>query len=391
MKQNISPGTDVSSLKKVRNTLAKFNWGAYGVVAATIAIWIFFNLTTKGLFLSPRNLTLMLVQGVVLGIIVNGVLFVMVTGNIDISIASTVGLCATIAAWLQAVHGWNTFSTILLVVIVGIVIGLFQGAWIAYIGIPAFIVTLAGQTIFRGLAYMLNHGQTFSPMTNSFKYIAGGAVPPNYSVTLLIISLAILGVISFFRAEGTNFSSRMLNMSKSILPIVLVFIGIGYIAVSYRGIPVPVLLLVALVIFTTFISSKTRFGRHLYAIGGNKEASILAGINVKLHVLLVFAGMGALYAFSGIVLASRVNGAPPDPALFMEMDAITACVIGGTSMFGGIGTIPGAILGAVLLNSLNNGMDLMGISTFMQYVVKGCVLLLAVLLDIALKKREKTN
>ncbi len=370
--------------------LKKVNWGAYGVITATIIIWVMFNIATDGLFLSPRNLTMMLIQGVVLGIVVNGVLLVMVTGNIDISIASTVGLCATIAAWLQAENGWSMLPTILVVAAIGLAIGLMQGTWIAYIGIPAFIVTLAGQTIFRGAAFLLNHGQTYSPMSESFRVIAGGSTSPTVSIILLAAAALVICVLPFFNL-GRNADQPRPPFGatlKKVLPTTILLAVIGYISLSYKGIPFPVLILLALAVLVNFIASRTRFGRHLYAIGGNREAAVLAGINVKLHVLLVFAGMGILYALSGIVLASRVNGAPPDPALFIEMDAITACVIGGTSMFGGIGTIPGALLGTLLLISLNNGMDLMGINTFIQFVVKGIVLLLAVLLDISLKKRK---
>lgn len=385
-------GASVENKNKGRNFLEifkKINWGAYGVIAATIIIWVFFNFTTDGLFLTPRNLTMMLIQGVVLGIVVNGVLLIMVTGNIDISIASTVGLCATIAAWLQATQGWETLPTILVVVGIGLLIGLAQGTWVAYIGIPAFIVTLAGQTIFRGAAYLLNHGQTYSPMTESFKVIANGSLSPTLSIIFLGVVFVVAAIfVGIELREKNNKRINLIEMIKKVIPVFVLLGLVGYVSMSYKGIPLPVLLLAILTVVVTFISSRTRFGRHLYAIGGNREAAILAGINVKLHTLIVFGGMGVLYAFSGIVLASRVNGAPPDPALFIEMDAITACVIGGTSMFGGIGTVPGAILGTLLLISLNNGMDLMGISTFIQYVVKGVVLLLAVLLDISLKRKR---
>ncbi len=373
----------------IASLVKRINWGAYGVIAATIIIWVFFNITTNGLFFSPRNLTMMLIQGVVLGVVVNGVLLIMVTGNIDISIASAVGLCATIAAYLQAIQNWETLPTIIAVVFIGIVIGLMQGTWVAYIGIPAFIVTLAGQTIFRGLAFLLNHGQTYSPMTQSFKYIAGGSTSYGVSVVLLVAAALAVIIIEINNANKLDKRERsLISIIRKILPTLVLLGLVAYVSLSYKGIPVPVIILATLSVVVYFISNRTRFGRHLYAIGGNPEAALLAGINVKFHVLLTFTGMGALYALSGIVLASRVNGAPPDPALFLEMDAITACVIGGTSMFGGIGTIPGAILGTILLISLNNGMDLMGISTFVQFVVKGVVLLLAVLLDISLKRRR---
>ena len=379
----------LSSQNKVTSFLKNINWGAYGVIIATIIIWMFFSFTTDGLFLSPRNLTMMLIQGVVLGIVVNGVLLIMVTGNIDISVASVVGLSATIAAWLQAVMGWETLPTLIVVIAVGMIIGLLQGTWVAYLGIPAFIVTLAGQTIFRGAAFLLSHGQTYSPMTTSFKLIAGGSTSTLVSAIIIVLA-ALLVIFLQIRAIDKNesFSKNLLKILKNSVPSLIMIAVVAYISLSYNGIPYPVLILAVLCLVVNFIANRTRFGRHLYAIGGNPEAAVMSGINVKLHVLLVFTGMGVLYGLSGIVLASRINGAPPDPALFLEMDAITACVIGGTSMFGGVGTIPGAILGTVLLISLNNGMDLMGISTFVQFVVKGIVLLLAVLLDISMKRKR---
>jgi D-xylose transport system permease protein len=172
------------------------------------------------------------------------------------------------------------------------------------------------------------------------------------------------------------------------LPVLIILAVILYVAWTYRGIPIAVLIFAVLALSLAFVATRTRFGRHLYAIGGGREAAILAGINTASHTFVLFVGMGALYGLAGVVLASRLNGAPPDPALGLELDCITAAIIGGTSLMGGVGTIQGAILGAILLTSVSNGMDLIGMSSYFQFVVKGLILLLAVLLDMFLKRRQ---
>ncbi len=375
-----------------RRLLRRFDWGAYGIVIGTVAIWLVFNVATDGLFLSPRNLTLLMVQGVVLGIVASGVVLIMVMGNIDLSVGSTVGLCATIAAYLQVVYAWDTLPAIAAVLLLGLAIGIWQGLWIAYAGIPAFIVTLAGLSLFRGLTFFITNGQTYAPMSSSFESIAGGSLTPDSSL-LVVLVVAVLYVAVLARsapsAVGRQPGAAAIAMSIARgTPVLVVLAIVAIVGTSYKGIPYPVLVLAAVAVALAFVAQRTRFGRHLYAIGGNREAATLAGVSVARHTFLAFAGMGILYALAGTVLAARLNGAVPNSALGLELDVITACIIGGTSLFGGSGTIQGVILGALLLTSLNNGMDLLGFSTYLQWIVKGIVLLLAVLLDVTLKRRR---
>lgn len=375
-----------------RSLFARVDWGAYGVVIATVAIWLVFNAASDGLFLSPRNLTLVMEQSVVVGIVACGMVLVMVTGNIDLSVGSTVGLACVISGYMQVVQGWDTLPTIALVLIVGLAIGMWQGLWVAYVGIPAFIVTLAGMSLFRGAAFVLDQGQSYAPMAPSFSWIASSSLNTELSAVLVVVAAVSYVLFSVLSTEGGTASLRSTRLVASALaravPVLVLLAVVGWVVVSYRGIPVAVLILTAVALLLTFIANRTRFGRHLYAIGGNREAAFLAGVTVKRHTFVVFAGMGLLYGLAGIVLAARMNGAPVDAVIGLELDVITACIIGGTSLFGGIGKIQGSILGVMLLTSLSNGLDLLGFSTYAQFIVKGMVLLLAVLLDVFLKRHR---
>jgi D-xylose transport system permease protein len=376
-----------------QRALGRVDWGAYGLVIGTGAIWLALNFATDGLFLSPRNLTLLMVQGVVLGTVASGVVLIMVMGNIDLSVGSTVGLCATIAAYLQVAHGWDTLPTLAAVALIGLALGIWQGLWVAYAGIPAFIVTLAGLSLFRGAAFFISNGQTFAPMSTSFESIAGGSLDRSQSLLAVVIAAALyIGYLARSTEHGVgtprSWAVGVASSAARGTPVLVVLAIVAIVGTSYKGIPYPVLILAGVALVIAFVAQQTRFGRHLYAIGGNREAALLAGVSVARHTFFAFAGMGLLYALAGSVLAARVNGAVPDSALGLELDVITACIIGGTSLFGGVGKIQGAILGAIFLTSLNNGMDLLGLSTYIQWIVKGVVLLLAVLLDVSLKRRR---
>ncbi len=376
--------------RRLGRALSRLDWSAYGIVVAMILIWLVFNVATAGLFLSPRNLTYLAVQAVILGIGSCGMVLVMVAGHIDLSVGSAVGLTATVAAYAQVALGWPGPPAVLAAIGVGLLIGIWQGGWVAFAGIPAFIVTLAGMTLLRGLTYLLTNGQTYAPMTPDVGVIAGGFIGSVPSAVLVVA--AIVGAIGVAIRRGrAGGASRQHAVTAEILrslPLLIILGIVLYVAWAYRGIPIAVLIFAVLALTLAFVATRTRFGRHLYAIGGGREAAILAGIDAASHTFALFVGMGALYGLAGVVLASRLNGAPPDPALGLELDCITAAIIGGTSLMGGVGTIQGAILGAILLTSVSNGMDLMGMSSYFQFVVKGLILLLAVLLDMFLKRRQ---
>jgi D-xylose transport system permease protein len=377
-------------IRRLGRALSRLDWSAYGIVVAMLVIWLVFNVATGGLFLSPRNLTYLAVQAVILGIGACGMVLVMVAGHIDLSIGSAVGLTATVAAYTQVALGWPGPLAIVAAVAVGVAIGIWQGGWVAFAGIPAFIVTLAGLTLLRGLTYLLTNGQTYAPMTADVGVIAGGFIGAAPSTVLVVAAIGgalLLAVRRSRSAEAPAAHAATMEILRS-LPVLIILAVILYVAWTYRGIPIAVLIFAVLALSLAFVATRTRFGRHLYAIGGGREAAILAGINTASHTFVLFVGMGALYGLAGVVLASRLNGAPPDPALGLELDCITAAIIGGTSLMGGVGTIQGAILGAILLTSVSNGMDLIGMSSYFQFVVKGLILLLAVLLDMFLKRRQ---
>jgi D-xylose transport system permease protein len=377
----------------LRSSLGQFDWSTYGLVAAVALIWLVFDIGTGGVFLTGRNLTLLLVQAVILGIAACGMVFIMVAGHIDLSIGSAVGLTATFAAFLQSEVGLGALWSIGLALVLGLVIGVWQGLWVSYLRIPAFIVTLAGMMLIRGVTYILSNGQTFSVTSTGFQQISGGSLGRTPSLVLIIVvaAVSIFGVArSAIAAREDNGGRLKARQFAGVIPVLIMLGLVGYIAEGYQGIPYSVLVVAVLAALLSFIGNNTKHGRRVYAIGGDLEAAKRAGIKVRRYVFVLFVVMGLIYGLDGVVLASRLDGAPPDPALFLELNAITAAIIGGTSLFGGVGRVPGALLGAVLLTSLANGMELMNLSTYYQFVVEGVVLLLAVLLDLTLKSRRET-
>lgn len=387
-------GETVKSIKGRRS--GSLQWGTYGILGALILLWIGFNILSQGLFLSPRNMITLLLQTAVLAIVACGMVLIMVSGNIDLSVGSSVGLLTTLAAALQVSQHWSIAATISVTAVTGIVIGSWQGAWVAYGGIPAFIVTLGSMSLFRGITYLMTRGQTLAPMSDAYSVFGGGLLGRDVSMYLVIaVALVVFvmeGVRYARRRKVANPKSFTAKSAVRLAGVVVIGLLMVLALKTTRpqipvGIPVSTLVVAAVVISLAFVANRMRFGRHLYAIGGNREAALLAGINVRLHIFLIFAIMGLLYALSSVVLSSRLNGAPPDPALNMELDAITSAVIGGTSLFGGVGTVGGAIIGALFLSTISNGMSLMGMSTFVELVVKGTVLLLAVFMNLRLKAR----
>ncbi|MCU1570825.1 MAG: xylose transporter rane protein [Naasia sp.] len=368
-----------------------FNWNVYGLIFGVAAVWLAFAILTGGLFLTGRNISLLLVQSVILAIAALGMMLVMVAGHIDLSVGSAVGLTATVAAGLQSQLDLGIPAMIAVVVMVGLVLGAWQGFWVAVVGVPAFIVTLGGMLTFRGITYVITEGQTLGPVDDAlhaFTLMTIGRVP---SVILCVLVAA--GIIwsvlvqsrNARRRAGMDDGGRFVSDS---VPVLLLLALLAWAAIAYQGIPMPAVVVAVLAVVLGLIARHTFYGRRLYAIGDNPESARRVGVNVKAYVFFLFLGMGVIYSLDGIMLAARLNGAPPDPALFLELNAITAVIIGGTSLFGGIGTVRGTLLGAILLGSLANGMQLAGVSTYLQFVVQGLVLVGAVALDTVLKKRR---
>lgn len=369
----------------------KFTLQSYALIIALILIAILFATLTGGEFLSSRNLSNLFTQMTVISVLAIGMTFVIVAAHIDLSVGSLAGLTGGIAAILHVWFDWNTGIVVLVAILVGALLGLWQGWWVAYRSIPSFIVTLGGMLVFRGILIGMSKGLTIAPLDNQFKMIANSFLP--YSLGYAIV---FVGIILLFIFTWRNRGSRMKMDLQVPSPVFdygkLVIYSIGILIVTYmlnryNGLPVPLLIVVTLAGLFIFISTKTAFGRSIYAIGGNPEAARLSGINIKRNTLMVFVLMGALAGIAGVILTSRLNAATTSAGDMYELDAIAACVIGGTSLAGGRGRIVGSIIGALIMVSIDNGMSMMNIPSFWQYIVKGLILIVAVWLDIASKKR----
>jgi D-xylose transport system permease protein len=360
---------------------------AYIMIVVVGLIWAYFHWSTNSIFLTPRNLSNLMTQMSVTAIIAVGMLMVIVSGNIDLSVGSLLGFAGGISAYFITVLEFRLPASIGAAIGVGVMIGSFHGVLIAYLNIPAFIVTLGGLLAWRGAVKWLLGGNTIPISDSTFKSIGNDYVPLWFGWVLAAAAIVFLLVMAYRRAKSVkeyglgeaNYSGELL---KTIVPIsgVLAFI---FVMNSYQGVPVPVLILVAVALFGAFLTNSTTFGRYLYAIGGNAEAARLSGINNKRNVVTVFALVGALTGVAALIFTARVGSAAPDAGVLKELDAIAACVIGGASLMGGRGTIFGACLGALIMASLDNGMSLMNVRDFMQDIIKGSILVAAVGLDMA--------
>lgn len=341
-------------------------------------------------FLSSRNLTNLVRQVTINGIIAVGMTMVILLAGIDLSVGSIVGLAAvTVTLLMQA--GVGIWLAILLTLAgVGGLLGFFNGYMSSKFDIHPFIITLGVMTIARGISLVLTQGVSV-PVTNmTFAVIGSGYIPKLPSLILLVLAL-ILGIFAAYKDSiEIKKGERVLNKAKLIGRTTLVlagFIAGFYIFIGYQGIPIPVAIFAVIVLAGVYTLRKTRFGRKLYAIGGNEEVAWLSGINIMKTKTMVFVITGVLSAASGILLASRLNGASPNLGDGFELDAIASVIIGGTSFMGGVGSITGTVIGAIIIGVINNGMSLLGINTFYQMIVKGFIIILAVMIDV-LNRRE---
>lgn len=368
----------------------KLDMQAYTLIIALVLIAIIFGFFTGGEFLSSRNISNLFSQMSVIAILAIGMTLIIVAGHIDLSVGSLVGLTGGVAAILHVWYDWNTFAVVVAAIVVGALFGIWQGWWVAYRAVPAFIVTLGGMLIFRGILIGLSKGQTVSPMNDSFKAISNSYLPFSIGYILAVTSIGLLIIWTVRnRAKRKNLDlllpTPLIDYGK--IGIYSFFILLAtYMLNRYQGIPTPILIVVFFAAVFIFVSSKTSFGRYVYAIGGNPEAAALSGINIKRNTLWVFTSMGALAGIAGVILTSRLNAATVNAGNMYELDAIAACVIGGTSLMGGKGKVVGALIGALIMASIDNGMSMMNIETFWQYIVKGLILIVAVWIDIASKK-----
>lgn len=375
----------------MNSNFIKKNLNSWMMIISLIVIGVIFSILTDGIFLSSRNISMLARQTTVVGVLSIGMMFVIVATHIDLSVGAIVGLTGTIAAVLQVWYHMGTIPTIILVILVGIICGLAQGYWVAYRGVPAFIITLGGMLIFRGIKLGISKGASIAPMNDSFKAIGQAYISPTISTIIGILAIvALCWVTMNNRKSKIKYNFPIDSMGKDIMKVtalsLLILIAI-FMVNGYKGIPVAVIILLFFVLVFSFVGNHTTFGRSIYSIGGNIEASKLAGIKTEKVTLLIFAISGALAAIAGIILTARLNSATAAAGDSMELDAIAACVIGGTSMAGGKGKITGVVIGALIMAALDNGMSLINLENFWQFIVKGLVLVLAVWIDTASKKK----
>lgn len=372
---------DASNKRKINKTALR----AYIMIAVLAVIWLYFHWATNSIFLTPRNLSNLMTQMSVTAILAVGMLMVIVSGNIDLSVGSVLGFAGGIAAYTMTTLGYGLPASIILAVTVGVLIGLFHGALTAYLNIPAFIVTLGGLLAWRGAVKWLLSGSTIPISDDTFKAIGQSNIPFRYGWILagvaiaFVVGLALKSAASV-KSYGLGEADYTGELLKTLVPIgaIVAFISVMN---SYQGVPIPVLILLAVALLGAFLTNSTTFGRYLYAIGGNADAARLSGIDNRRNIVKVYGFLGALTGVASLIFTARVGSASPDAGVLKELDAIAACVIGGASLVGGRGTIFGACLGALIMASLDNGMSLLNVRDFMQDIIKGSILVAAVGLD----------
>ncbi len=391
----------VSVLRSVAN-----NARQYGIVGALLVIVIVFEILTRGVLLKPNSFVSLIQQNAYVIILAIGMVMVIIATHIDLSVGSLVAFIGGVCALLMERAGVNWGLAIVISLLVGLVIGCWQGFWVAYVGIPGFITTLAGMLMFRGLATVIV-GESVPITSNEFRGIARNYLPnilgfwgkfDGLTIVLGLLCIAAL-VFTQLRKRARIVKVGLVPEPMALTVIKLVIFSIAIIFVTYLlassgndtqgGTPIMLVIVAVLVLVYNFILTRTVFGRHVYAVGGNRKAAILSGINTKRVDFMLFVHMGFLSAVAAVCMLSRLASATAQAGMEFEMDAIAACFIGGTAVTGGIGTIPGAVVGAFVMGVINQGLSIMGVDTAIVKTIKGLVLLGAVAFDI-LSKRKKS-
>ena len=405
-------------LANVRGRLEGVNLRQNGIFLALIALILFFAATTpNAASLTPGNWSNLVVQNGYILVLAIGMVMVIIAGHIDLSVGSLAAFIGAVAGvlvvrpleqdgweWLPALPWW---AGILGAILIGALVGVWQGFWVAYVGIPAFIVTLAGMLLFRGLALMTLQNSNIGPFPDEFRAIGNGfldkenavgtalGVPDTYNAMALIVT--ILGILALVfqavrqRSGRIKYGQPVEPRTWFFVKLIVLAAMVGYVGFQLsqaNGIPYTLLLMVFLVVIYTMVMNKTTFGRHIYAIGGNLHAAMLSGINVRRVNFWLFVNMGALAALSGVLIAARMNSAVPKAGDGFELDAISSVFIGGAAVQGGVGTVTGSMIGGVIQGVLANGMNLNSVGIDSQMTVKGLVLLLAVAFDVWSKNRK---
>lgn len=373
----------------------------YTMVIVLVVVTLVFTVNTGGKMILPQNVNNLIAQNAYVFILATGMLFCILTGgNIDLSVGSVVCFVGAVGGILMVNKDVNPFVALAAMLLVGLLAGAMQGFWIAYVRIPPFIVTLAGMLMFRGLSNVVLGGQTLAPIPNQFLELFNNYVPDFFHVSGINLTCMLAGVIASGvyvymvlrgRSQRQKKGYSVENFGGAMIKIVLiclVILAFMYKLAKYKGIPHILVWLAVIIGIYAYIASKTTTGRYFYAVGGNEKATRLSGINTNKVYFLAYLNMGLLAAIAGMVTMARMNSATPLAGNSYEMDAIGACFIGGASAYGGTGTIPGVIIGATLMGVLNLGMSIMGVDQNMQKVVKGAVLLAAVIFDVVSKRKS---
>ena len=377
------------------------NIQTYTIILALVAIWGLFGALTEGAFFSAQNFSNLFRQMTVTALLAVGMVFVIVTGGIDLSVGKLAGFVSVVAAYFQAniwydlIPNQPLIAAILSVIVavgVGILAGVVQGYIIAYLNVPAFIVTLGGMFIFNGAILLVTQGKTIPANQPYFDSIAQSYLPPiaGWVIAAVVVVFLFWNMIRS-RASKQRHGFELPSMGIDLLTTAfygVLVIGYVYRVNQYRGIQTPVLLLAVVAIIMAYMSNNTRFGRYAYAIGGNREAARLSGINIRRSIFLIFVTMGLLSGVAGVVLASYVGYGTTAAGQGYELDAIASAILGGTSTLGGVGTVFGALIGSLIIGSINTGLQMLNVAPAWQYLVKGGVLIVAVYADVYFKKNR---
>ncbi|HEY8633056.1 MAG TPA: multiple monosaccharide ABC transporter permease [Candidatus Limnocylindrales bacterium] len=400
------PGSSGDSGERLL-TVVRNNVRQYGMLVALVVIIAFFQFTTSGTMLRPQNVTNVFLQNGYIIAMALGMLLIIVSGHIDLSVGSVAAFTGAIAAVVMVDYKLDPILAVLAALLVGGLIGAWQGFWVAYMRIPSFIVTLSGMLLFRGLTLFMLNGQPVGPFPESFRAIASGFIPePIGSIqdpfgpdqlkltTLILAGILCAGLVFMdlqARREQLKYGFKVTPFGQFIARNVVLIVAIMYLAYrlsAFFGLPVVLALVLVLIAVYMFLTGRTVIGRRIYAVGGNAKAATLSGVKTKQMVFLTFINMGVLSAVGGLISTARFNSATPKAGDGFELDVIAATFVGGASAYGGIGTVAGAVIGALVLGVLNIGMGLMGIGIDYQFAIKALVLLGAVFVDVRGKNKD---
>ncbi|RCG30496.1 sugar ABC transporter permease [Sphaerisporangium album] len=372
----------------------------YGMIGALVVIVVLFELLTDGILLKPLNVTNLIMQNGYVLVLAIGMMLVIINREIDLSVGSVAALVGALTGVGIVSWGLPWPVVVVLALAAGGLIGAFQGFWVAYMRIPAFIVTLGGMLLFRGLSMVVLQGQSLAPFPAGFRQIGSGFVPEfggdDLHLATVLLGIAAAGVLVWndwrSRARRRVYGLSVPDLRWFVLKAVTIVVVIGaftWVLAVYQGLPIVGLVVIVLTVAYSFVMTSTVMGRHVYAVGGNERAAQLSGIATKRTKFWVFVNMGVLAALAGLMFAARLNAATPKAGTNFELDAIAAAFIGGASASGGVGTVVGAIVGGLVMGVMNNGMSLLGLGVDWQQAIKGGVLMLAVAFDVYNKNKSR--